>query len=58
MTEGLGGYVTLQEAARLRGRTYYNVRYLLRSRRLPHIKMGNTLLVRLADVDAARKRGR
>jgi len=51
--DGLGDWVTLRAATRLRGGTYWQVRYLMRRHHLPRRMIGNTVLVRLTDLAAA-----
>jgi excisionase family DNA binding protein len=45
-----GPFVTVSEAARLTGLTYWQVRKLLAKKSIPVERAGNTVLVRLEDV--------
>lgn len=53
----VGEYVTLETAARALGRSYYQVRYYVRTRHIPTAQVGRSTLVRLPDL-AGMLRGR
>ncbi len=52
--EGLAGFVTVAQAARLLGMTVSGVHKLIRRRNLPVLRVGTTLLVQLSVLQAAR----
>lgn len=51
---GLSEFVTVKEAARQLGVSVWQVRYFLKQRRVPTIRVGFTMLLRLRDVDGLR----
>jgi excisionase family DNA binding protein len=52
---GLSGYVTVKEAARQLGVSVWQVRYYLKQRRIPTVRVGFTVLLRLRDMDGLQK---
>jgi excisionase family DNA binding protein len=49
----VGDYVTLQGAAQALGLTYWQLYRLVQKQEVPSIRVGNTRLVRLSDVELA-----
>jgi excisionase family DNA binding protein len=48
--EGLGAYISVKEAGRLLGMTVSGVHAALRRRRVPSVKLGNSVLIRASDL--------
>lgn len=49
----VGDYHTIQGVARVLDSSYFRVYRLIRKHHVPHIVIGKTILVKLADVQAA-----
>lgn len=52
--EGLGAYVTVKEASRLLGLSIGGVHSAIRRRRVPTLRLGNALLLRVSDLKLVR----
>jgi hypothetical protein len=50
----VGDMMTLPAAAQALGLTYWQVRRIVTQHRVPTTRIGNTLLVRLSDIEAVR----
>ena len=50
----VGEYMTIQAAAQALGLSYWQCYRIVHKERVPLIRVGNTILVRLSDVEVAR----
>jgi excisionase family DNA binding protein len=55
-TGSVGGYVTIQRASELLGKTYVQTYRWVKKANLPTIKVGTALLVRAEDIQKAGQR--
>lgn len=51
--EMLGEYVTIKGASQATGRTYWTIYRAIQRRNLPTVKLGRTVMVKLADIRLA-----
>jgi hypothetical protein len=55
--ERIGEWMTLREAAKVKGTTEAALSKALHLYKYPHAKIGRTIVVRLVDIEAYQKRG-
>jgi len=51
---GAGGFVTIKEAARLLGMSVWGVHSAVRRHRVPKVKLGNSVLLKVSDLHLVR----